>query len=307
MSKRAKSNVRKYKLFRLLVFLIPLLISILLSAWIDLPDIIFFIAALAIGYACTKLLHTPCLNKYIFDPLDRELDAPLHLEILRETKSLHPPAAIARAEYFAGNYSTVLDICAKEIADPELEKNLKFLYFFLIASCYFDLGDEKKLRETCETVNQALRDDPDKEKILQEKPIFNFLNQYINGDFDAACDYLNTPPPENTRIYEITFAYRRALIALRKGETINAKTQFERIIHEAPKLNFARLAQYRIDAIENNTGFQILLEETIHIDNNAPTEKSQQKKSRQIIKVIAIYLIISLICFWGIAAILLFT
>ena len=144
----------------------------------------------------------------------------------------------------------------------------------MLAEVYFELGEKEKLKYTCEKIDLLLSD---KNTLKQKffgilKFIFlgindnktlkmvsakrEFFESYLNDDFDKCIITLNKKK-RKTNYQKVNKDFYRAIIYYRSGDMTQSKMLFEEIIQKAPKMNFAKISQKYLEAIENSAGIDV--------------------------------------------------
>lgn len=298
-TEQAKAKLRKYRIFKLLVSLIALTVYIVVAFS---GNGIAIILTLLFAMALIRFAPMVLFRKYITGTLIDQLDAPLYQEIVKEGK-IYVPSALwqLQGEYFSGNYQNVISICNQQLEVEKLAKKYKYYYLVYLATTYFDLGDQEKLKDTCETFNQNLTNEKNKERILRRIPRMVFFNHYIRGNFDACSDYLYKPQAQ--KINQVYRTYCQARIALLKEDIDEAKKLFESVLQTAPKLNYAILAAHGIEAIEKGIPYQDTFESIIVATDFLIPEVSKKNKILKIIRLVAgIILIGCVVAYSGVSA-----
>ena len=254
---QAKSILKKHKITLYLTGLVYL-VAIFANIFF-LPDLIenfavrilLLIAVCFLYFAFIRYLSA----KDLMFPLFFHLNAPLHYEILKQGKIVSPSAThMIQAEYFVGNYANVILLCNQKLKDKKAKRLWKYYYLTYLANTYFDLGENERLRETCDRFYELLASDKKREKILKRFENIPFYSVYVNRNFEACEQYANKP--QKFPIQKMLIHFWKARLALLKGETEEARKGFEKIIAEAPLLHLATLSELALQGMENETDYK---------------------------------------------------
>lgn len=188
-----------------------------------------------------------------------------------------------------GDYNTVINICNLKLKDKKFAK-YSYVYYSYIARVYFDLGDNNKLKDTCDKLEKALSDiKPRKRAEALNKaygPRIEFYKKYLDEDYSGCKNLLWTTninkPANSTKFETITNTYLYAVACYKLGETEEAKNKFEYIINEAPLMHCSEISRKYISAIENNADvitdeYNIRIEEDYTLPQRKPVEISKSK------------------------------
>ena len=292
---RARSNLKKYTACKIVSFFIALafyVISIIIfDEWI-IPEMMF---AFVIAFFLNNIFY----KRYIIDPIDKELNAELFHDIVTEGR-LYPPSAMFQicSEYYIGAYNNTVSICKQMLDDPKLDKKFKYTYLTFLAHSYFDVGDEDALREVCERFLAELTKEPKKrkEKLKQQYTAIPFYINFINKNYDQCASALIDPDDPLSvgllPIDSIRITYYRARVALCVGDRELAKKCFEKIIENAPHINFALLSKKGLEALEKDIEYKDTFESTCLDGDFSIARPSFFNKFAQKIRISVIVLII---------------
>ena len=254
---QAKSILKKHKIIVCLTEIVYL--AAFLCYIFFLPDLIPDFVVRTLLLFASLLLYVVFLlylsAKDITFPLIFHLNAPLHYEIVKQGK-LYSPSAVhmIQAEYYVGNYANVIRLCNQKLNDKKAKQSWKYYYLAYLANTYFDIDEEELLRETCDRFYQLLSTDKKREKILKRFDEIPFYSVYLNRNFEACKEYANKP--QKFPVQKSVTDFWKARVALRKGETEEARKGFEKIIAEAPLLHLATLSDLILKGMENGTDYQ---------------------------------------------------
>ena len=83
-----------------------------------------------------------------------------------------------------------------------------------------------------------------------------FFESYLKGDFEECLTTLNKYKCK-TNCQKVNKDLSLAIIYYRSGDMTQSKILFEEIIQKAPKMNFAKISQKYLEAIENSAGIDV--------------------------------------------------
>lgn len=251
-TQKAKSILRKYQILSVFSLLIFIFLSIFALYFIEnrfLGLAVLIIALLVFRFALFFIFY-----RMIWDPLADALDAPLYHEIIRRGRMGHASGwNQAQAEYYVGNYTNAIAICKQKLSEPRYAKTYRYHYYYCLANCYFDLGDDQKLKEICDLFYRDLTGERKREKIFKQFSTFRFFSVYLNRNTEACEEYLRQPVQNN--LLRVSAEFKKARVALLCGDETQAKNSFESVIRKAPLLHYAVISEKVLQAMENGGGY----------------------------------------------------
>ncbi len=249
---KAKSVLRKYRVISVLC-VIGIFLPVILSIFFKV-HLLLLAAVLVASYLLSNLILATLFFGILGRPLTHSLDAPLYHEIIKQGKAGHASGVNqAGAEYYVGNYANAIAICRQKLAEPRYARIYRFHYYHLLANCYFDLGEDRKLKEICDLFYQNLALERKREKILKKFAPMKFYSVYANGNLEACEQYLNQTQKDN--LSRVSAEFQKARIAWLRGETEQAKASFEEVIRTAPLLHYAVISEKALQAMKNGGGY----------------------------------------------------
>lgn len=292
VKKQASSIIKKYKAFQ---YSTSTLIFLACIAIAFTNNTVYSAIALIVALFLLRFSSSFYFRKFILSSLLDKLDAPLYNELAKECKLFHESAIYQlQGEYSLGNYQNVVSICEQQLKKEKIGKQFRFLYLSYLAEIYFDTDNKEKLKEICFRFNLALASESNKDKILKRHPRMAIYTELLDG----VCNIPSRPEKLTDRA-KISRDFLDARIYLMRGETDEAKRRFEKIINDAPKLNYAKLAAHALEAIENGVDYGEGLEPIVVTEEYAiPKETKAQKffrKTRPAFRIFAVVIVISCI------------
>ena len=228
------------------------LISTFIKEWFSVLILLSVVAGFSM-----RMLGALWNRKFILDALYKELDAPLYAAIIRHGKlydaSLQP---YILGEYALGHYQHVIGLCTKKLNDPAQAKH-RYFYLCYLANCYFDLGNDEKLREICEEFDHYMSyERPRKRERLERAYLRMAIHaQYVKGNYKECRALMWEYPPANAYV-RVQRAFCEARFTLREGNAEAAHQGFAQVLADAPLLlHFAALARCGLAAIESGRDY----------------------------------------------------
>ena len=153
--------------------------------------------------------------------------------------------------YYSGNYQMAVNMCTNVIKGKRSLK-YKYDYFLILSRVYFDIGDNEKLKTVCEKFRNYEKDSAKK---IKDNTI-KLFESYLKEDFDECKkileDLFNKQTSKTSNIIKMSQVFYTAAIKYYSGDKDTAKKLFEKVICEAPKLNYAKLSEKYIIAIDSS-------------------------------------------------------
>ncbi len=273
-NKEAKSIVRRYKIERIVavffIYAFVLIVNILTNF-----NIGGYILALLISLIVSTRIFS-FIRKYNFACIiDNNLDAKLFSEIANYFHKNSKTSVLWNIEssFYSGDYKNSSRICSESMKSDKRILYQK-IYLFMLAEIYFELGEKEKLKYTCKKIDLLVSDkNTFKQKffgflkfiflgINENKTLKmlsakrKFFESYLKGDFEECLTTLNKYKCK-TNCQKVNKDLSLAIIYYRSGDMTQSKILFEEIIQKAPKMNFAKISQKYLEAIENSAGIDV--------------------------------------------------
>lgn len=144
-----------------------------------------------------------------------------------------------------------VNMCTTVIKGKHSLEN-KYNYFLILSRVYFDIGDNEKLKTVCEKFRNYEKDSTKK---IKDNTI-KLFESYLKEDFDECEkileDSLSKQTSKTSNIIKMSQVFYTAAIKYYSGDKDTAKKLFEKVICEAPKLNYAKLSEKYIIAIDSS-------------------------------------------------------
>ena len=298
IQEKAKAIVRKIKLQKLLFGIIIVAVFVLgyFKFRVSEYSMIAYWLLYFFGiYFFTRVLNNHMIQIHIYPILLNSLDMPLFIETLnkgnfydKRTKTMQ-----ITAEYVAGNYAAAIDICKSALENKKLQR-YKYYYWTNLANCYFDIGDDEKLREVTEAFKASLAKEKEKVKlrIKNRYPRICLLDLYVQGEYDACRELLSTSD-DSTRYSNVRIDYNYARLSHAKGDMEAALAMYEKVIAEGGELNIVTLAKRGIEAIKNQVEYAEMFKEDLPVSEF--TCKVNPKAGRGVLVACAVFVAIVII------------
>lgn len=280
---KAKKQLRKYRIcdamFAVFVLLLYFWIVFNADALIIWLSLVVFVFLLYVG----RVFLT---RKFILSVVVRDLDATTFLAVIHQGR-FDSPAALWQlmGEYSYGNYENVISICNEKLSDAQAAKKYVFHYLWYLGNVYFEIGDDEKLRSTCECFKTALAAESTRKQKRYKKrfPRMEFYEFYLNRDIEACEKWLDAVPaiPINQR--HRTFC--KARLAVLQGNIEEAKLHYQDLAQNDPQLNYGKIAQKSLEQLANGAAApETLCLATENAGNNPVTlYTAKHYKARKII------------------------
>ena len=293
----AKSIVRKYKLILGILFVV--LCAVYIFAMTN--DIGFQkVTASVIFLVLCYCLKTYFSKKYVMSALTEELNPVKYRDILNEGKIFsYGDVERVPAAFYNGDYQTTIDICNLRISDKKYKK-YKYYYLCYIARSYFMLGDTEKLASVCVAFDKSVSMKKNEEKLRQRYPIFKVYSLYLKNDF-AACREIYIKILNNEKLMSSVWQqahtrFQYAVICYKFSDLDTAKQNFEFVVSNAPKLNFADVSRKYLECMENGEAYIAEHREILPSESfSMPLYNKQMKKFR--IMKIAVFIAVFILVF----------
>lgn len=273
-NKKAKSIVRRYKIEKLIILFSVFIIFCAVLILTDLNIGIEILVFLIYFFLLNKINYWLSLYNFyslIYNDLDSELFNDV-INCLGKNKKISELWYV-QSFYFTGDYRNMVSMCSESMKSDK-RKVFRFTYLFMLAEVYFELGEKEKLKYTCEKIDLLLSDkNTFKQKFFgilrfiflginenkTMKMIFKnikFFESYLEGDLQECITMLDKRK-RKTNYQKVNKDFYRAIIYYRSGDMTQSKMLFEEIIQKSPKMNFAKISQKYLEAIEISAGIDI--------------------------------------------------
>jgi|GEM_PF-3095078 len=254
-NKSKKSIICKYAVWEMLLFFLYFVISIFLL--FITKSYLLIIAFIICYFVLIIIVEKILINKLFFSVLYKDMDPEIFMlkSEKRESVFLRPhlvyftPMFRILSTYYSGDYQTTVNICIKKL---EYKFSNKCAYFLILSRVYFDIGDNEKLKTVCEKFRNYEKDSTKK---IKDNTI-KLFESYLKEDFDECEkileDSLSKQTSKTSNIVKMNQVFYTAAIKYYSGDKDTAKKLFEKVICEAPKLNYAKLSEKYIIAIDSS-------------------------------------------------------
>ncbi len=290
-AQKASSILKKHNTIKFIVFALAFLAYVATDILIKNTTyaILSFVIYTLFMIAFSRILFYKMIYRTLLD----QLDAPLYNEIVKQGK-IYVPSTIfqMQAEYYLGNYGNVIAICHRKLATKQVAKKYKYYYMTFLANCYFDTGDEEKLRDVCDAFYQSVAKEKRGERFIKRYSVFEFIQSYLTRNFDACNQYIQKRR-SSIKLIKTATDFKKAYIALANGEKDAAKIQFRAIVKKAPFLNYAMLSEKALQSIEEGYEYKRAFEElTENEDFVIPDSTRTNKKFRKAFVIAAVVVLV---------------
>ena len=259
-NKREKSPIKNY-------YLSMILFALLLYAAV-IPIIIFSrslplkVLVLLLAFLAVKFVNSYLGVKHFISILIVEKDGDKFSAVLKPSKFFSPSATYrALGSYYSGDQAETVSICAKALKSGAV-RGREYFFAEKLALSYFELGDDKKLREVLKYFNAYTAASKKVDAIRKQVGAMKFFEAYLGGDIRACEKALEESAVRDRQqyanIYEPQKNFLFAVACCRLGEEERAAELFEKVISDAPKTHFARLAKKYIDAREMSVASHLI-------------------------------------------------
>ena len=273
-NKKAKSIVRRYKIEKLIILFSVFIIFCAVLILTDLNIGIEILLFLIYFFLLNKINYWLSLYNFysiIYNDLDSELFNDV-INCMGKNKKISELWYV-QSFYFIGDYRNTVSLCSESMKSDK-RKVFRFTYLFMLAEVYFELGEKEKLKYTCEKIDLLLSDkNTFKQKffgilrfiflgINENKTLkiifknIKFFESYLESDLQESITMLDKRK-RKTNYQKVNKDFYRAIIYYRSGDMTQSKMLFEEIIQKAPKMNFAKISQKYLEAIENSAGIDV--------------------------------------------------
>lgn len=273
-NKKAKSIVRRYKIEKLIILFSVFIIFCAVLILTDLNIGIEILVFLIYFFLLNKINYWLSLYNFyslIYNDLDSELFNDV-INCLGKNKKISELWYV-QSFYFTGDYRDMVSMCSESVKFDK-RKLYQSNYLFMLAEAYFELGEKEKLKYTCEKIDLLLSDkNTFKQKffgilrfiflgINENKTLkiifknIKFFESYLESDLQESITMLDKRK-RKTNYQKVNKDFYRAIIYYRSGDMTQSKMLFEEIIQKAPKMNFAKISQKYLEAIENSAGIDV--------------------------------------------------
>lgn len=282
MSTEHKSIAKKYNIIFRCASIISLIISV---AIIILPqDLITLPLGMLFYIAARAVIVNIIFNNYINPILTKELDPVKFQKIIDELR-FSTGAAFEKilAAYHGSDYYTALNICVLKLRESKFSK-YKYYYLMYLARIYFELADNKNLKEIYDRFESETATDKKGEAIRTKHTFMRFIKHYLEGEYSSCVEMYESIISKNnfaTKSAEIQTKFSYAVACYYAGKVDEANEMFEYIINSAPKMNFAMVARKYL----NSSGTVVISEKNIIPDPDFTIKNYSSKISRILNKI----------------------
>lgn len=284
-NKKAKSIVRRYKIEKLIILFSVFIIFCAVLILTDLNIGIEILVFLIYFFLLNKINYWLSLYNFyslIYNDLDSELFNDV-INCLGKNKKISELWYV-QSFYFTGDYRDMVSMCSESVKFDK-RKLYQSNYLFMLAEVYFELGEKEKLKYTCEKIDLLLSDkNTFKQKffgilrfiflgINENKTLkiifknIKFFESYLESDLQESITMLDKRK-RKTNYQKVNKDFYRAIIYYRSGDMTQSKMLFEEIIQKAPKMNFAKISQKYLEAIENSAGIDVSFSDMLQPQSN---------------------------------------
>lgn len=243
--KRAKRYLRRYNIWYCVADVCLYFIFFLVYRFLWRNTIVLLLVSLAL-ILIMRRLGTIIFRKCFMSVLHEKLDADTFLEMLHQIKFISSSVFWQiYAEYYCGHYQNVVSICKIKLNEPKNAKRYRYEYLAFLSWVYFDIGDDENLRKVCEQYEAALANEkPSRKKKILFQSSWRFYDLYFKQDIEACEASLNKPAP--CKLTEYSRIFRKARLALMKGNSEEARGYYETLAKEVPQLNIGKLSMKKL-------------------------------------------------------------
>lgn len=182
--------------------------------------------------------------------------------------------------YYLYDYHAAYNLCLQKLHSTK-SGLYTYQYKMYLARMYFDTAELDKLRGICNDFQAAFENKRHLSMIYGN--LIRFYTVFCDGDYATCRDLYKKLMSEklyhSNRLTKIQIDYAYAVACLKNGDTEEAVLYFERIVQEAPKLNFARIAEHYLDAVSREQSDRPPDRHCIQDNNYVPPRVEQQKSS----------------------------
>lgn len=304
ITQKAASILKKYKTIRAIVAVLGYVafLAVYILAYQNQNEITM-ILAMVIAVFLVQAVALVLFRKMISGTILDQLDAPLYSEIVRQGK-IYVPSAIyqMQAEYYLGNYENVIAICNRKLAEKRVSKKYKYYYLAFLANCYFDIGNEEKTKESCDFFYQSVAKEKHNKRIIKQFSVFEFIQGYLKRDFDICNQYIHKHHSP-IKLSQTAIEFKKARIALVRGEKDEAKIHFQKITKYAPLLNYAILSEKALQAIEEDYEYKDAFDKLTENEEFMIMDATKVAKVFSKIRMVAAIVFLVSVALWVIASV----
>lgn len=250
---KAKARARTYRTVYTCLIIPASIITLMPAIWATfvLHGSYWLFLVSIFAYAVSRRVITACTYyKYVHGCLMEEMDPPLYRALLSEVRfASYTGTDHMYAAYYHGEHQTVIDLCARKMADPKCAKFLP-MYLLTLAPTYFVLNDVDALRQTLDRYDAylATRKNAQTQRALHRD--MQYYRSYVEGDY-AACRAVAQPftTESNRPVVRAEYSLLYAIACYRLGDEEEARASFEFAMQTAPKMPCATVAATYLDAM----------------------------------------------------------
>lgn len=254
----AKTRVKKYKRRRLAVLLsYYALIAVCSFIAGYVGNMIFklltiFVMLLSLTVSRRAVIRFS--NKYIMSAITEECDPELAMAIFDELKAAWFDPSRLTVHRLLGDHQTAVTACNRILTDPKCRKKLRRIAphcIAVIADCYFELGDDDKLRAAVDGFYKYTSAQKNRDRIERALPKMRFYRMYLNDEYEGCLSYVAAPMPVGTLYIPSSNELRRGMVYLKMGDTERARKEFTKAVEIAPKMSYATAAVKQLSLLES--------------------------------------------------------
>lgn len=288
----AKTRVKKYKRRRIAVLLsYYALIAVCFflmgyGGWSLISELLT-VFVMFLFFIVNRRAAVRFSNKYIMSAVTEECDPELALAIFDELKAAWYDPSRLTVYRLLGDHQTAVTACNRILTDSKCRKKLKRLAphcIAVIADCYFELGDDDKLRSAVNGFYKYASAQRNRERIERAFPKMRFYRMYLNDEYEGCLSYIAVPLPANTLYIPSCNELRRGMVYLKMGDTERARKEFRRAVEVAPKMSYAAARQLSLlespDAADSDT-------DVLPLDGDACRFEAPSPSLKRIVTLIA--------------------
>lgn len=201
-----------------------------------------------------------------------------------------------------GDFRSAVAICEEKLQDPHC-KRFAVQYHNALASCYFIMGEESKLREATLALAHLL-ENPKYAKVRHTlSGALDYYSDYLNRDFAKCKEIKNKqqklPAKQRYRVMQAEDTLLYGIACYRNNDIDEAREVLTQLTREAPKLYLSQVARDYLCAIKQNTPYDHRTATpslmVLPYSDKKPTSPKKQKRSF-IIMILALAVLIASLC-----------
>lgn len=306
MKKCVRDIIQKYFVVCYIIGILLILLWLIVSFIIQ--NYIGTIVVLLIILLSIKVVIRIIANKTLLSVLFKELDAEGFQEIINDSRLKSPLIDRINAAMSSGDYQTAINIATKQLINKKSHIRMKNYYLAALARAYFELRDFDKLHVILAKYEEYKVHYPTKSFLRLSNSIWNYYSCFLEQNYEACksvCKERNLalrPKAWDTKLRKLQNDFLYAIACYENREFDEATDIFEKIMSFAPQMNYAKLSQKYLSAIEKEQDVSLFDAELLPDAKFKIYDKKVQTRFRnyRIIKrvcfaVVAVLIILSLI------------